>query len=734
MRVGVDDGSTVTDYLPEERARGITITAAAITFPWAKRTINLVDTPGHADFTFEVSRSLRVLDGAIAVLDAVAGVEAQTETVWRQADDWNISRIVFVNKMDREGAGFGRTVREIMSRLGANPVVLQLPVFENGLEGGSFLGVADLIEFKVLTSAIDPNGKCHVSAVNLNDWPDVAVIAEAKVARTAMLESLAELDDDFLEQYIELNGDLSLPSASIHKALRCLTIRRAIVPVLCGASLRGIGVQPLLDAVVNYLPSPADIPPPSVQLLSNDRRLPLPRVDPKCTCALAFKVIDDALLGQLVFVRVYQGSITRGMSLFNTRSRQRERANRLLQMYADDSIDLDCIAAGNIGVILGLKSAVTGDTIVSKGSSEEFNLQPIPSPPPVFIASIEPESPAEFSAVSAAVQRLLREDPSLSLSMDEDSGQILLSGMGELHLEIARDKLVKQFGAKCDMSKLRVSYRETIPVSAEGTVEKIYERDLRGKHTKVGIKVNVSSLTTSSIRESSTGTRRTFWEYGNLIDIDMSQTHALTSLDEGQAREAILSGVKAALQSGPTFQLPLHSAVVQISDVQGFDRMTTYQSLFTAARLATIEGIRDSTGPGGSTLMEPYMKLLVTIPEQELGPVISDLTSTRGGVVLSMNSSTATDAASDARQSLGSTYIPPNATADGRPSQALSLSLSMCCAISARVPLREMIGYAGSLRGMTQGRGSFVMSLEGFEKMTEDRAVRLRKELTGVDG
>ena len=375
----MDHGSTVTDYLPAERARGITITAAAITFPWADHSINLIDTPGHADFTFEVSRSLRVLDGAVAILDGVAGVEAQTEKVWRQADEWNISRIAYVNKMDREGAGFGRTVREISSRLGVRPIVLQLPIFEGGLEGGVFLGFVDVVNSTVLTWSNPPGDKAQVSVTSLHDYPSTGIVTEAKAARMAMLEALAENDDTFLELYLEHQDGGQIDPRSIRNAIRSLTVRRVIVPVLCGASLRDIGVQPVIDAIVNYLPSPSDRPSPAVRLDDEARETSLQQYS-NGVCALAFKVVHDTLKGPLVFVRVYQGAITKGMPLQNTRTRERERANKLLRMYADDSVEVESITEGNIGVVLGLKSTVTGDTIVNKRADTQLHLHPIATP------------------------------------------------------------------------------------------------------------------------------------------------------------------------------------------------------------------------------------------------------------------------------------------------------------------------------------------------------------------
>jgi len=718
----VDDGSTVTDYLPEERARGITITAAAITFPWANHTINLIDTPGHADFTFEVSRSLRVLDGAVAVLDGVAGVEAQTEKVWRQADGWDLSRLVFVNKMDREGAGFGRTVREIASRLGAKPLVMQLPVFEGGTEGGRFLGVLDLVDMTVLTWHLKSDRAAAVTTTALHANSSQSLVEEARVARTALIETLGELDDTILELYLRHEDPTNIPPSSIRMAVRSLTLQRAIVPVFCGSSLRGVGVQPLLDAVVNYLPSPLDRPVPSIVLAGEDKMRNLESV-PNGVCALAFKVIHDPSRGPLVFVRVYQGSITRGMTLVNTRTRGKEKANRLLRMYADESVELDSIPEGNIGVVLGLKNTTTGDTIINKRPEPLFHLQPIETPPPVFIASVELDSLGEAKSVSDALAQLLREDPSLTVSTDEDSGQILLGGMGELHLEIARDRLVNEMGAKCEMSKVRVSYRETIGKDAFSRVEKAYEREIGGKLTKVALAVEVSSLDPSKPPQSPQRNRHHFWEFGNLIDVDLARAHGFDGLEPDEVLDALCAGARAVLQIGPSLHLPLHSVHLKFNELMAFENQTNYQSIATAARLATKEALKRAASSGESALMEPFMKVLLTVHDGDVGTVINDLTSARGGMIFSMDSTTATNEKQSS--SATTTYAPPDSTYQ----QTTAYQSHMLTTIVARVPLKEMVGYSKTFRSLTQGRGTFVMTLEGFEKMTEQRAGFVQNEI-----
>jgi elongation factor G len=395
-------------------------------------------------------------------------------------------------------------------------------------------------------------------------------------------------------------------------------------------------------------------------------------------------------------------------------------------MYADDSVELDVITEGNIGVILGLKSTVTGDTIINKRSGPFFHLQPIVMPPPVFIASIEPDSLGEAKAVADAIRQLLRDDPSLSVSTDEDSGQMLLGGMGELHLEISRDKLVRDFGAKCEMGKVRVSYRETMERDCMAIVEKVYEREINGKLTKVGLTVEVAGLEEQTEVQRAQRHRHRFDEFGNVIYVDLLNAHGLDGVNQTEVLEAIVSGARAVLQTGPTYHLPLHSVLVQFSNLVVFENQTTYQGIVSAARLATKEALTTATTAKASALMEPFMKVLVTVDTCDVGHVVSDLTSARGAMILSLESDSA---AGDPRLPVSSTYAPPDSTYSERGTQLEALLAK----VVARVPLKEMVGYSKTLRSLTQGRGTFVMSLEGFEKMTGERASSMRRELTGLE-
>jgi elongation factor G len=386
-------------------------------------------------------------------------------------------------------------------------------------------------------------------------------------------------------------------------------------------------------------------------------------------------------------------------------------------------MEINTITEGNIGVILGLKSTVTGDTIINRHLDSHFHLLPIETPPPVFIASIEPDSLGEAQGVADALRRLLREDPSLTVTTDEDSGQILLGGMGELHLEISRDRLVKDFGAKCEMGNVRVSYRETIAEASGSLVERVYEREINGKFTKIGLTVEVSHLNGSIPARYSQRHRRQFWEFGNLIDIDLSRSHGVYDIEELQVFEALCSGTRPVLQNGSTFQFPLHSTVVHISNLLAYENLTTYQSMVSAARLATQEAFKIAFLGYESVLMEPFMRVLVTVDGKDVGRVVSDLSSARGGIIVSMDSRWSLDPLD-----VNYIYSPPDSTYREE-SMGFDHTLTT---IVAKVPLKEMVGYSKILRSLTQGRGTFVMSLEGFEKMAAERASGIRKELTGL--
>lgn len=827
-RIGdVDEGSTVTDFLPAERARGITIQSAAITFHWppgestgapqrdqqvprsaSPHLLNLIDTPGHADFTFEVLRSLRILDGAVCILDGVAGVEAQTEQVWHQASTYNIPRIVYVNKLDRDGAAFGRTVREVASRLKGWPAVCQIPWFEGG--NGSFVGVADAINLQGLRW--DGGDGKTVKRYNLQELDDVEsrLAQELRRARVALVELLSEHDEAIVEKFFECEEDhLSVSPGDVLDSLRRCLLEgkgRKIIPVFAGASFRNIGVQPLLDSVVDLLPSPQETPDPEVaiggvkgglrRLLSGDllveqkeKAAPAKGKQKKKSaivadgrsaikqlhgCGLAFKVVNDAKRGVLVYVRVYSGSLDRGSLLFNTNLNLSERAPRLLKMYANDAVEVDSIAEGQIGVVVGLKHARTGDTLVACSTNKPappeplntLQLRPINVPPPVFFASVEPHSLSEEKRMHESLALLLREDPSLHVNIDEDSGQTLLSGMGELHLEIARDRLINDLKAKASMGPIEIGYREC-PLGTSGPVTKIFEKEIAGRKGKAGCAalVDVFDSETSTTPDEDALSIET--ANGNQIVILAPELQVETNkkgieespvlppgLDVDSVRAALQNGCLAALARGPQFTFPMHSTRVTLSlnpATHIFGSDTTAASLSAAARLATSTALSNllsnpagAAASPGTSLMEPLMNVIISIDEASLGAVVHDISSSRGGHIISLDEEipiTSTNLSTPNEEldvdlppiDPSKVYAPPDpfqssAVVD---TSLASDSVNRPRTITAKVPLKEMVGYLKHLRSLSAGRGTFIMSVDRFEKMSPPRQKAVLTELRG---
>ncbi|KAL1851191.1 Ribosome-releasing factor 2, mitochondrial [Paecilomyces lecythidis] len=827
-RIGdVDDGSTVTDFLPAERARGITIQSAAITFHWppqtagdtnalspeelkakglprsaAPHTINLIDTPGHADFTFEVVRSLRILDGAVCILDGVAGVEAQTEQVWHQASNYRIPRIIYVNKLDRDGAAFGRTVKEVGTRLAGWPAVCQIPWFEGG--DGRFTGVADVISLQGLLWHEGGDGK-SVKMFNLEQLQetDDRLARELKRARVALVELLSEHDEVMVEKFFEHDEDhLAVKPLDILDSLRrCLrTEGNKIIPVFAGASFRNMGVQPLLDAVVNLLPSPAETTDPEVsignvkgglqrllsgELIIEESQKSVAKGKPKKKaisqieaqnpvsklqgCALAFKVVNDAKRGVLVYIRVYSGSIDRNSALFNTNLNVSERAPRLLKMYANDAVEVDSIPAGHIGVVVGLKHARTGDTLISYAGNKAtppeplntLQLRPIDVPPPVFFASVEPHSLGEEKNVHDALAVLLREDPSLHVTVDEDSGQTLLSGMGELHLEIARDRLINDLKAKASMGRIEIGYREcalgqSIPITS------IYDKEIAGRRGKAGcaaivepfdpMEPDTSEVPADAILvEARDGNQITIRAPGLDVEKDRKgaeESRSLPShLDVQTVRTSLYNGCLAALARGPQFSFPMHSTRVTLTfdpveHVFGND--TTPSALSSAARLATQSALKDllTSSGGGTSLMEPVMNVIISVDEASLGAVVHDISSARGGHIVSLDeevpiSSTAVSSSPQPIEEAiiideSKIYAPPDPFGTSSIGVPIPASANQPRTITAKVPLKEMVGYLKHLRSLTSGRGTFVMSIDRFDRVSGHRQKAVLSELQGI--
>ncbi|KAK1145736.1 Ribosome-releasing factor 2, mitochondrial [Aspergillus melleus] len=821
----VDEGSTVTDFLPAERARGITIQSAAITFHWPPQaaggenaaaqpapgtprsayphTVNLIDTPGHADFTFEVMRSLRILDGAVCILDGVAGVEAQTEKVWHQASSYRIPRVVYVNKLDRDGAAFGRTVREVASRLEGWPAVCQIPWFEGGQ--GRFIGVADAINLQGLRWDDGDGKSVKMYSLEQLDGEERQLAQELRRARTALVELLSEHDEIMVEKFFECEDHLAVPAHDILESLRRCLLRdegRKIIPVFAGASFRNIGVQPLLDVVTNLLPSPLETPDPEVSiggvkgglrsllsgdLLAEQSQKTAPKgkskkksavqadsrtaIESLQSCALAFKVVNDPKRGVLVYVRVYSGSLDRNSTLFNTNLGVSERAPRLLKMYANDAVEVDSIPEGHIGVIVGLKHTRTGDTLVTYGGSKAqppeplgtLQLRPINVPPPVFFASVEPHSLGEEKRMQESLAMLLREDPSLHVTTDEDSGQTLLSGMGELHLEIARDRLLNDLKAKASMGRIEIGYREC-PLTHAGPVTQIFDREIAGRKGKAGCTASIEPFDDPEpASPPDDDALAVLTTEGNQIiilapelQVEVNKRGVQESpllppgLDVATFQKALTNGCLAALARGPQFTYPMHSTRVTltidpVSHLFGSD--TTPAALSAAARLATASALRtlSSGTTGGTAIMEPLMNVIISIDEASLGAVVHDISSSRGGHIISLDEEIplpATDISPSPQgaEDLDLPPIDPNRVyAPPDPFETPSVGAEIPASgaavrprtITAKVPLKEMVGYLKHLRSLSAGRGTFVMSVDRFEKMSPPRQKAVLSELRG---
>ncbi|KAI1003857.1 Ribosome-releasing factor 2 [Podosphaera aphanis] len=781
-RIGdVDEGSTVTDFLPAERERGITIQSAAVTFHWpptqegstaasvkhrAHHThkINLIDTPGHADFTFEVLRSLRVLDGAVCVLDGVAGVEAQTEKVWAQAQKFNIPRIVFVNKLDRIGAAFERTVKEVATRLRGFPALCQIPWWEGGK--GRFCGIGDVINLCALKWKEKSDGK-SIQSFSLEELAqeDSGMRSELIRARGALVELLCEFDEQLLEAWLLTNDNSLLVTAQdIRDSLRrCLVDGSGrLIPIFAGASFRNIGIQPLLDAINDLLPDPTERPDPEITVGSQkgglsdliQGKLTLDSASNKKVakksssqkslisnleaCALAFKVVNDVRRGVLVYIRVYSGSIKKNAILWNTNLQVAEKPSRIFQMQASDAVEISQVDAGQIGVIAGLKDARTGDTLISypnlnpklgpPNSLSTLQLCPIDVPPPVFFAAIEPHSLSEEKIVGNLLSLMLREDPSLHVDIDEDSGQMLLSGMGELHLEIARDRLVNDFKAKATMGNIEISYRECIlSPTSEQRVD--FDREIAGRKGIAACEasiqpINQGSGLTKDLPEN------TVSRDNNLITIQISGSKEnleaqiqSPELSIDVIISSLINGVVAALARGPLRSFPICNSHVTIkfnAATDFFGKETSPAALSSAARLAVRAVLKDSLSKGQVAIMEPIMNVVISCDEASLGYIVHDISSARGGQITSLeNDDPEGEVLELPAIDPGRFYVPSDPFSDSSNAQANDHGQRRH--IAAKVPLKEMVGYLKQLRSLTAGRGTFIMSFDKFEKLTGPR-------------
>lgn len=645
----VHEGTAVMDWMVQERERGITITAAATTCEWKGHQINIIDTPGHIDFTAEVQRSLRVLDGGVVVFDAVAGVEPQSETVWRQADRYGVPRICFVNKMDRIGADFHRTVDMIVERLGANPVLIQLPI---GRENG-FRGLVDLIENRAFIYT-DEEGK-HVEERPI----PAEMVDEVAAQREIMLEKIVETDDELTLRF--LDGEEITPD-ELRAALRKATINYVLVPVLCGAALRNRGVQRLLDAVINYLPSPLDVP--ALKGINPDTGLEEDRlVDEKEPfSALVFKIVADPFVGRLAYLRVYSGKLEAGSMIMNSTKGKRERIGRLLQMHANHREELKEVYAGDIAAVVGLKNTFTGDTLCDQDNP--VLLESISFPEPVIYIAIEPKTKADQDKMTDALRKLAEEDPTFQVRTDEETGQTIISGMGELHLDVIVDRLNREYKVWANVGKPQVAYRETItrPVRAEGRF--VRQSGGRGQYGHV-------------IIEAEPNEKGKGFEFENAL---------VGGVIPKEYVPAVEKGIKGAMQGGVIAGFPVVDVKVSLIDGSYHEVDSSEMAFQIAGSMALKEAIQR----GGPILLEPIMRVEVTIPDEHIGDVIGDLNARRGHIE----------------------------GMDSRPGNFQS--------VRSFVPLAGMFGYATQLRSMTSGRGNFTMEFDHYAEVPRNVAEDLR--------
>jgi len=644
----VDDGTTVTDWMEQERERGITITAAAVTCFWRDCQINIVDTPGHIDFTAEVQRSLRVLDGGVVVFDAVAGVEPQSETVWRQADRYQVPRICFVNKMDRIGADFARTVDMIRHQLASNPVPLQVPI---GAED-RFVGVIDLLTMQAIVYADDLG-----TLQNTTDIPD-EFLEEAQEHREELLERIAECDDQVMEKY--LDGQ-ELSAAELRQALRSATLRGELVPVLCGSALRNKGVQPVLDAIVEYLPSPPDVPPMTGINPRTGTEWKCYADESKPFAALVFKVVADPYVGRLVYLRAYSGRLKVGDAVLNSVKGKRERISKILRMYANRREELSLVEAGDIVATVGLKDTFTGETLCDL--SQQVVLESIRFPEPVISVAIEPRTEADRDKMNEALRRLAEEDPTFQVRTDEQTGQLIIRGMGELHLDVLVDRMLREFRVMANVGKPQVAYRETITRSVQSEGEFIRQVGARNLYGHVVLRLDPLPAGSGYEFENKTTAAAFPQEFVPAVEVGLRE-----SLDSGVSAGYTLVDLKATLLGGT------------------FDEEEASEMAFKAAAAIALRNGAEQAGP---VLLEPVMKVEAVSPDEFSGAVIGDLSARDGQI-------------------------------EGMETRGIGTQ-----GVRAIVPLAEMFGYATDLRSMTQGRGTFTMEFDHYAEVPPEILERI---------
>ncbi len=651
-RIGeVHDGAATMDWMEQEQERGITITAAATTCFWKGTQVNIIDTPGHIDFTAEVQRSLRVLDGGVVVFDAVAGVEPQSETVWRQADRFGVPRICFVNKMDRVGADFFRTVGMIRDRLGSNPLPVQMPI---GAED-QYKGVIDLFSMKAVYYLDDLGTKSEEV-----DIPE-ELLEQAQKMREELVEKVSETDDDLTMKYLE--GE-DIAEDELRAALRRATIDNKLVPVLCGTALKNKGVQRLMDAVVTFLPSPLDIPPKVANDLDSGDEVMVSPDESAPFAALVFKIVTDPFVGRLAYVRVYSGQLDAGSQVYNSTKRRKERVGRLLQMHANQREQIDSVAAGDIAAIIGLKRSFTGDTICDP--AKPIVLEPIKFPEPVIEVAVEPKTKADHDKLSASLQKLAEEDPTFQVRTDEQTGQTLIAGMGELHLEVLIDRMLREFKVKANVGQPQVAYRETITRPAKARGRFVRQSGGRGQFGDVVIEIEPLEKGKGFEFESKIVGGSVPKEYFNAIE----------------------SGIEEALTGGVIAGYPLVDVRAVLVDGSYHEVDSSEMAFKIAGSMAVKEAVRKA----GPILLEPMMRVEVNSPEEYVGDVIGGLSSRRGMI-------------------------------EGVEAYSTGMQTVKCF-----VPLSEMFGYATTLRSATQGRAVFTMEFDHYAQVPANVAKKIMGE------
>ncbi len=649
----VDDGNTVTDWMEQERERGITITSAATTCYWTQKDdgiaktytniahrINIIDTPGHVDFTAEVERSMRVLDGAVAVFCAVAGVQPQSETVWRQATKYNVPRIAFVNKMDRTGANFTKAVEEMRKKLGAYAYPIMIPIGKEDY----LKGVIDIVCQKaIIYDDADPVGLTY----SVTEIPDDLKVA-AKAAYDELIDGISNKDDAIAELVIE-GKEITVPI--LKAAIRRLTCKIELIPVLCGSAFKKKGVQPLVDAVIDYLPSPLDIPPATgMDPNDPDVRIPIPSDDTGKFCSLAFKLWTDPFVGKLIFFRVYSGQLKKGDNIYNPRTRKRERVSRVMMIQADKRIDVETTFAGDIAALVGLRNITTGDTLCDE--SFDIMLEPPTFPEPVISMAVEPKTKADHEKMSIGLQRLAEEDPTFRCFTDKETGQLIIAGMGELHLEIIRDRLLREFKVEANSGAPQIAYRETITKAAEGEGKFIRQSGGKGQYGHACIKIAPNERGKGVLVEN------------KIVGGSIPKEYI----------PAVIDGVEEAIKGGVLAGFQMVDVKVEIVD-GSFHEVDSNELAF---RMAGIFALKDAVKQAGPIILEPIMKVECTTPDEYQGDLLGDLNRRRGKIqsIEGKNNSTS---------------------------------------LNAEVPLAEMFGYATAIRSLSKGRASYSMEPFAFE-------------------